>query len=125
LALVAGGGGRAACRRQTAGRDRSQEQRTILLVNDADMEDRSGQDGLNASPVKLMPLLQQALDGNKAYAEQYQVSYEAGDLPDALINVDANRMGMANLLSNAAGIHPPEAKFGLWWSVSITPFVSQ
>lgn len=61
-------------------------------------------------PVKLMPLLGQALDANHAYAEQHKVSYELeGDLPEVMVNVDANRMMqvLTNLLSNAAKFSPP------------------
>ena len=86
-------------------------ERLILLVNDIlDMEKiEAGKMELNASPVKLMPLLKQALDGNQAYAAQYQVDYALeSELPEVMINVDADRMMqvLANLLSNAAKYSP-------------------
>ncbi len=82
-------------------------ERLILLVNDIlDMEKiESGKMDFQLSPIKLMPLLKQAVDGNRAYAEQYRVSYELeSEVPEAMVNVDANRLiqVLANLLSNAA-----------------------
>jgi len=90
-------------------------ERLILLVNDIlDMgKIEAGKMEFNSSPVNLMQLLKQALDGNHAYAEQYQVGFELesepvsdlpSDLSGAIVNVDANRMMQvfANLLSNAA-----------------------
>ncbi len=90
-------------------------ERLILLVNDIlDMEKiEAGKMEFNVSPVKLMPLLKQALDGNQAYAEQYKVSYEMeSKLPDAMVSVDSNRMMQvfANLLSNAAKYSPAGGK---------------
>ncbi len=90
-------------------------ERLILLVNDLlDMEKiEAGKMEFNASPVKLMPLLKQALVGNHAYAEQYQVSYELeSELPEAMVSVDSNRMMQvfSNLLSNAAKYSPAGGK---------------
>jgi len=113
LALVAGGvvGELPAAAKPLVEIAHKNSERLILLVNDLlDMEKiEAGKMELNPSPVKLMPLLQQALDGNQAYAEQYRVRYElAGDVPDVMVNVDANRMMqvLANLLSNAAKYSP-------------------
>lgn len=83
----------------------------ILLVNDIlDMEKiESGKMEFQPSPVKLMPLLKQALDDNRAYAGQFDVCYELeGELPEVMVNVDANRLmqALANLLSNAAKFSP-------------------
>ncbi len=98
-------------------------ERLILLVNDIlDIEKiEAGKMEFNIIPVKLMPLLQQALDGNHAYAEQYQVNYElesdlASELPSelsgAMVCVDSNRMMQvfSNLLSNAAKYSPAGGK---------------
>ena len=90
-------------------------ERLILLVNDIlDMEKiEAGKMEFAISTVKLMPLLKQALDGNHAYAEQFQVSYELdSELPEAMISVDANRLMQvfANLLSNAAKFSPGGGK---------------
>lgn len=113
LALVAGGvvGELPAAAKPLVEIAHKNSERLILLVNDLlDMEKiEAGKMELNATPVKLMPLLQQALEGNQAYAEQYQVRYELeGDLPDVMVNVDANRMMqvLANLLSNATKYSP-------------------
>lgn len=86
-------------------------ERLILLVNDIlDMEKiESGKMDFNIQPTELIPLLRQALESNRDYAEQYGVSYEyVGKLTDATINVDANRLFqvLANLLSNAAKFSP-------------------
>ena len=117
LALVAGGvvGELPAAARPLIDIAHKNSERLILLVNDLlDMEKiEAGKMELNASPVKLMPLLQQALDGNHAYAEQYQVGFELeGDLAAAMVNVDANRMMqvLANLLSNAVKYSPAGGK---------------
>jgi len=90
-------------------------ERLILLVNDIlDMEKiEAGKMEFNASAVKLMPLLKQALDGNCAYAEQYKVGYALeSELPEAMVSVDGNRMMQvfANLLSNAAKHSPVGGK---------------
>lgn len=82
-------------------------ERLILLINDIlDMEKiEAGKMEFNASPVNIMLLLNQALDGNRSYASAYQVGYELEcELPEAMVNVDGNRMiqVFANLLSNAA-----------------------
>ncbi|MDD5176183.1 MAG: CHASE domain-containing protein [Sterolibacterium sp.] len=93
-------------------------QRLILLVNDIlDMEKiEAGKMEFDIQPVKLMPLLKQALDGNRAYAEQFKVSYElASEMPEVMVKVDANRLMQvfANLLSNAAKFSPPGGKVSI------------
>jgi len=93
-------------------------ERLILLVNDIlDMEKiEAGKMEFDMRPVKLMPLLVQALDANHAYAEQHKVSYELeGDLHEVMVNVDANRMMqvLTNLLSNAAKFSPSGDKVGV------------
>jgi len=86
-------------------------ERLILLVNDIlDMEKiEAGKIEFQFRPLELMPLVQQALESNRAYAELFNVSYELeNDLPDIMLNVDANRLMqvLANLLSNAAKFSP-------------------
>jgi len=117
LALVAGGvvGELPVAAKPLVDIAHKNSERLILLVNDIlDMEKiEAGKMELNAGPVKLMPLLKQALDGNQAYAAQYQVSYALeSDLPEVTINVDADRLMQvfANLLSNAAKYSPAGEK---------------
>ncbi len=121
LALIAGGvvGELPAAAKPLVEIAHKNSERLILLVNDIlDMEKiEAGKMEFDMQPVKLMPLLEQALDGNHAYAEQYQVSYELerelpSDLSGAMISVDSNRMMqvLANLLSNAAKYSPAGGK---------------
>ncbi|MDX8400106.1 MAG: response regulator, partial [Gallionellaceae bacterium] len=86
-------------------------ERLILLVNDIlDMEKiESGKMEFKISPTKIMPLLEQALEANSAYAEQYNVSLKLeGNLAENMLNVDPNRLMqvLANLLSNAVKFSP-------------------
>lgn len=117
LALIAGGvaGELPAAAKPLIDIAHKNSERLILLVNDIlDMEKiEAGKMEFNIGPVKLMPLLLLALDGNRAYAEQYKVDYAleselASELSGALVSVDGNRMMQvfANLLSNAAKYSP-------------------
>ena len=86
-------------------------ERLILLVNDIlDMEKiEAGKMEFRPKPTDLLLLLAQALDGNRAYAQQFGVTYELEtSLNCATVNVDANRLlqVLANLLSNAAKFSP-------------------
>lgn len=90
-------------------------ERLILLVNDIlDMEKiESGKMEFDMQPVRLMPMLERALERNCAYGEQFEVSYEIErGLPEAMVRVDANRLMQvfANLLSNAAKFSPAGGK---------------
>ena len=102
-------------------------ERLILLVNDIlDMEKiEAGKMEFEMQPVELVPLLKQALEGNRAYAEQYKVRYVlenefADKLAGAMVKVDRNRLMqvLANLLSNAAKFSPAGGKV----SVSVEHF---
>lgn len=117
LALIAGGvaGELPATAKPLVDIAYKNSERLILLVNDIlDMEKiEAGKMEFNIAPLKLMSLLLQALDGNRAYAEQYKVDYvleseSASELSSALVSVDGNRMMqvLANLLSNAAKYSP-------------------
>ncbi|MDP1940782.1 MAG: PAS domain S-box protein, partial [Gallionella sp.] len=86
-------------------------ERLILLVNDIlDMEKiEAGKMEFLPAPTRLIPLLHQAIEGNRAYAEQFGVVYELTDaLPDVDVNLDADRWQqvLSNLLSNAAKFSP-------------------
>lgn len=82
-------------------------ERLILLVNDIlDMEKlEAGRMDFDVQEHELMPLVHQAVDANRPYAQQHQVEYAIEETdPQALVRVDANRFMqvLANLLSNAA-----------------------
>ena len=85
--------------------------RLVRLINDIlDVEKiESGEMGFRFVPVELMPVVEAAVDGNRAYAQGYEVELRIvravdgvrvwGD-PDRLLQV------MANLLSNGAKFSP-------------------
>lgn len=82
------------------------------LINDIlDVEKiESGKMDFKSQRQQLAPLLQQAIDSVKDYANQYMVNFELfNKAPDAEVNVDADRFiqVMVNLLSNAAKFSPP------------------
>lgn len=82
-------------------------ERLVRLINDIlDIEKiESGKMVFNLKPLDVMPLLEQVVETNHAYAEQYQVSFVITEaVPDARLYADADRMTqvMTNLLSNAA-----------------------
>ena len=81
--------------------------RLTLLINDLlDMDKiASGKMDFELNPQVLMPLIEQSIQANKAYAEQYDVTYELiSRCDEATANIDPNRFLqiMANFLSNAA-----------------------
>lgn len=86
-------------------------QRLILLINDIlDIEKiESGKMDFNIQPIELMPLVEQVVEANRAYAEQFGVQFvvEQGS-PDIKVNTDSDRLMqvMTNLLSNAAKFSP-------------------
>lgn len=90
-------------------------QRLIRLVNDLlDMEKLvAGKMDFDLQPQKLLPLIQQSMESNAAFAAQYGVTYQlAAHVSAAAMNaevvVDAERLlqVMANYLSNAAKFSP-------------------
>ncbi len=90
-------------------------QRLNTIVDDLlDMEKlASGNMRFNMLWQELMPLVNQAIDNNRTYAIQNNVSMALIDsADDVLVNVDANRFAqiMSNLLSNAAKFSPPSAR---------------
>lgn len=86
-------------------------ERLVNLVNDIlDIEKiESGQMIFHLKKQPLLPLLEQALEANKAYAEQYQVQFVLGENPpNVQVHADGNRIlqVLTNLLSNAAKFSP-------------------
>lgn len=85
----------------------SNSERLVRLINDIlDIEKiESGKIAMTLQTQPVMPLIEQALEANLGYGEQYGVSFELVSRPTELsVNVDADRFMqvMANLLSNAA-----------------------
>lgn len=87
-------------------------ERLVRLINDIlDIEKiESGKMVFNFKPIELMPLIDQAIEANRAFGAQYQVSFVITEsVPGIRINADADRLTqvMTNLLSNAAKFSPP------------------
>ena len=60
-----------------------------------------------------MSLIEQSLEANRAFGEQYGVKFVLKDrLPDVLVRIDGDRVMqvMTNLLSNAAKFSPPHSE---------------
>ena len=113
LGLINGGALGAVPESMTAMLDIAQQnsQRLSLLINDLlDMEKlNAGQMRFDLEAYPLRPLLEQALQTNQAYADEYRVHWQLLDVPEnAKVLVDAQRFlqVMANLLSNAAKHSP-------------------
>lgn len=86
-------------------------ERLILLINDIlDIEKiESGRMDFNLEPLALMPIVEQAIEANRAYGKQFGVQLVLEQsLPDAKINVDRDRLlqVLTNFLSNAAKFSP-------------------
>jgi signal transduction histidine kinase len=87
-------------------------ERLLGLINDLlDMDKiQSGALQFDMRPQEIMPLVEQAVEANRGYAEQYGVSCLIEQrLPGAMASVDAARFlqVLANLLSNAAKFSRP------------------
>jgi PAS domain S-box-containing protein len=87
-------------------------ERLLGLINDLlDMDKiQSGALQFDMQPHEIMPLVEQAVEANRGYAEQYGVSCLIEQrLPGAMARVDSARLlqVMANLLSNAAKFSRP------------------
>jgi PAS domain S-box-containing protein len=85
--------------------------RLMRLINDIlDVEKiESGEMGFRFSPVELMPLVEAAVDGNRAYAQAYEVELRIVRAVDGVrVWADPDRLlqVMANLLSNGAKFSP-------------------
>jgi len=86
-------------------------ERLVRLINDIlDVEKiESGQMSFRLVPQEMMPLVEQALESNRAYGEQFDVALRIVEAaPGVRARMDADRIQqvLANLLSNAAKFSP-------------------
>ncbi|MEO7912140.1 MAG: PAS domain S-box protein [Roseiflexaceae bacterium] len=86
--------------------------RLIRLINDIlDIEKiESGNLAFALQPFALLPLVAQAIEANRAYGAQFNVTFTLDDLAhDRWVNVDSDRLiqALTNLLANAAKFSPP------------------
>jgi len=86
-------------------------QRLTHLINDLlDMEKlAAGKMRFDLREQELMPLLEQTLEGTRAYAEQYRVGLVLGERAEGVkVRVDAGRLQqvLSNYLSNAVKFSP-------------------
>lgn len=89
--------------------------RLVRLINDIlDMEKiESGKMLSHKKPVELIPIIEQAIAANRAYAEQYRVSYHFEPISANIkVNADSDQLIqiLNNLLSNAAKYSPTGGK---------------
>ncbi len=109
-------------------------ERLVRLVNDIlDIEKiQSGTMAFRPVRVELMPLVEQSIESNRAYANLYDVDLQiVAAEPGARVRADADRIlqVLANLLSNAAK-HSPRGgtveicvqRAGDWLRVSVTDY---
>ncbi|HJV27491.1 MAG TPA: PAS domain S-box protein [Aromatoleum sp.] len=87
-------------------------ERLVRLINDILDIDKveSGKMSFILGAQPLLPLIRQAIEANRAYAEELGVKIElTGDPADASVYADPDRLAqvLANLLSNAAKFSPP------------------
>lgn len=91
-------------------------ERLINLINDIlDMEKiTAGKMQFENRVINLIPVIQQAIESNRGYADQLQVRFEfkAGFDTVVMVCIDEKRMAqvMSNLLSNAAKYSPKEGQ---------------
>jgi len=90
-------------------------QRLTLLINDLlDMEKLvAGKMRFDLQEQALMPLVEQAMESMRAYADQYRVRLVLSGRADGVrVRVDAGRLQqvLGNFLSNAAKFSPPDAQ---------------
>jgi PAS domain S-box-containing protein len=89
--------------------------RLIRLINDILDIDKieSGKMIFNLQPVELMPLLEQVIDINRPYGQQFDITFKLENpLDGAWVYADGDRLTQAltNLLSNAAKFSSPGAR---------------
>lgn len=90
-------------------------ERLLTLINDLlDMDKiQSGAMQFDMRVLDIVPLVEQAIQANRAYAEQYEVEYVLAERPArAMAEVDPTRFiqVMSNLLSNAAKFSKPRGR---------------
>jgi len=90
---------------------RKNGERLVRLINDIlDMDKiESGKMRFDFQPHRIRPLLEQAVEANRAYGDSLGVQFELrGEIPDRVVALDSDRFMqvMANLLSNAAKFSP-------------------
>lgn len=89
---------------------RNSERLSDLIDDILDIEKiESGSMDFKFEPTLLMPLIEQSVEANRAYGDQFGVTFAIeGSVPTAQVNVDSNRIiqVMNNLLSNAAKFSP-------------------
>jgi PAS domain S-box-containing protein len=93
----------------------SNSERLVRLINDLlDLEKmESGVMAFNTRTMRILPILEQALESNRGYAEQFGVKIVLKpDPPDPLVRVDPDRLTqvITNLLSNAVKFSPSGEK---------------
>ncbi len=115
LGLVAGGavGGMPAQAQQMIAIAHRNSQRLSHLINDLlDMEKiAAGKFHFDMRPHALMPLIEQALEANRAYGVERRVTLAlTGEAPDTEVRVDSQRLMqvLSNLLSNAVKFSPED-----------------
>jgi PAS domain S-box-containing protein len=90
-------------------------ERLIRLINDIlDIEKiESGKMIFNPQPVELVPLLEHAIEINRAYGQQFDVTLALESaIADVWVYADSDRLiqALTNLLGNAAKFSPPGAR---------------
>src|SRR4051794_23536756 len=86
--------------------------RLIRLINDIlDIEKiESGNLDFNLQPLALLPLVEQAIEANRAYGAQFNVTFALdATAHDCWANVDSDRLiqALTNLLANAMKFSSP------------------
>jgi PAS domain S-box-containing protein len=117
LGLIQGGvlGAPPESMRAMLGVAHSNAQRLILLINDLlDMEKLvAGKMSFQMQEQPLMALVDQAVEANQSYADQFHAHYViTRRFEQATVNVDPMRLQqvLSNLLSNAAKFSPPDTQ---------------
>jgi PAS domain S-box-containing protein len=89
---------------------KNSERLTRLVDDILDIEKiESGKLSFRVAQLELAPLVEQAIEANRGYGEQYHVTFALTSVvPGALVHIDGDRLMqvLANLLSNAAKFSP-------------------